>query len=619
MAESNQLDHHFISNTALPYVTNDSPSSTDPMFQAGSNILTSMKGFFEKRNGFSTYCSAAFTFSAAIAQFFTWRRWTGAAVTLSGAYFEMYSVIDTSANTSKVYKRQVGTDTNPILIHTDSTTAQPFMFVVSNNFVFFGDGVDMKKYDGTTVTNWGITAPSSAVTVTTTTGSLSPVIGYQYVITFENSSTTHMSSPSTPSTTTGAQTSKNFIVTGNTTTDAQVDKVGVFRTIDGGSIYFEHPSSPVAYATWTASGLTDSSADTALTTNVAPLPNQNNRPTASLDPVWFANRIWTHLNDTIYYSDFEELVRGVEEESFASTNLRFFGREIFGKHVAGQYLLIFTADTIYRIYGDSLATFRMDKLSDDRGALNGACICSFTAELGGQAIGLVAWLDSSNTVWITDGSSMVEISKPIRPDIDTITHSQAALTYHSTGNAQWLVLMDGAAGVLRVYDVDMSRWMPPWPIEAIQAIYSGQTAPGTRALFLGRNKVPLKQDTGYSDQGSPYAASITTNLFNLVPENNPSAYGILDHVALESASVTATTVKYLTDEDPSVGTYTATQAAVDPPHRTQGTALVEKWYMTHGDPACRGARRLSVQVNFAAATTSISVYTMALGYQGVDT
>lgn len=617
--KSKALQHHYISNPALEYYPNASITSTDPCFVAGSNVRTSMKEFFERRNGFSVYCSASFTFSAAIAQFFTWRRWTGASITLSASYFEMYSIIDTTAITSKVYKRRIGTDTDPILIHTDSTTAQPFTFVVSNDFVFFGDGVDMKKYDGTTVTNWGITAPSSAVTVTTTTGSLSPVIGYQYVITFENSGTTHMSSPSTPSTTTGAQTSKNFIVTGNTTTDAQVDKVGVFRTIDGGSIYFEHPSSPVAYATWTASGLTDSSADTALSTSVAPLPNQNNRPTASLDPVWFANRIWTHLNDTLYYSDFEELVRGVEEESFASTNQRFFGREIIAKKVAGQYLLIFTADVIYRIYGDSLATFRMDKLSDERGALNAAAVCGFTAEIGGQSVGLVSWLDSSNTVWITDGSALLEISKPIRSDIGAIVHSQAAMTYHTTGNAQWLALLDGGAQVLRVYDVDDGRWMPPWPIDAITAVYSGQTAPGTRKFFLGRNKVPLQQDTGYQDQGASYAASVTTNVFNLVPDGNPSGYGILDHIEVETASVAPTSVKYLTDEDVSTGTYIQTQSTGIPaPNRKQGTNLVDTWFPTISDPNIKGARRVSVQFNFAALNSNFKVFTFALAYKQVD-
>ena len=609
------LQSHYIPNTALPYVTNDSVTSKAMMFEDGStNLMTSIKGYAERRNGFSRYVSdATFTFSGTLSRMYTWRRWTGAAFTNSGKYFVMYN--DLGASASRVYKQQVGTDVYPVLVHTDSTSANPFDFTVSNNHLFFGNGVDMKKYDGSTVTNWGIAGPSAAVTFTSAAGSLSPVIGYQWVIAWENSGTGHISSPAPVSTTTTG-TSRQYTISGNTTTDTQVDRVRIFRTVDGGSIYFEHPSSPISYVTWTASGFVDNTADSALTSSVAPLPNQNNRPTASKDPVWFANRIWTHIDDTLYYSDFEELVRGVEEESFASTNLRFFGREIFGKKVAGQYLLIFTADVIYRIYGDSLATFRMDKLSDDRGALNPACICSFTATLSaGQSIGMVAWLDSSNTVWITDGSAMTEISIPIRPDIASIVHAQAALTYHTTGNAQWLVLMNGGGNELLVYDLDRGQWMPPWPLDTLRAIYSGQTSPGTHQLFLGRNNTPLVQDAGYQDAGSNYTGNAYFGLFDLVPPDQPSMYGVLNHIALETNSVQATTVKYLTDEDPAGATYQTASTAIDPPNRAQGTNLVEKWYPVLSDPNNKGARRVAMQVNWAAANSSFKLYGVALGYE----
>lgn len=349
------LQHHVIRNTALPYITNDSPTGQGVSFSDGSsNLLTSVKGYAERRNGFGYWIDATFTFTNDIKRIFTWRRWTGASVTLSGAYLKLWS--ECSSTVSRVYKQRIGTDVYPSLIHTDSTSALPFEFAVSNNFVFFGNGTDMKKYDGTTVSNWGITGPSAAVTFSSASGSLSPTIGYRWVIAFGNSSTGHMSSPSTPSASTGALTSQKFTFTGNTTSDTQVDKVHFGRTIDGGSIFFEHPSSPISYATWIASGFEDNIADSALTTNVMPLPNQNNRPTAGHDPVWFANRLWWHKDDTLYYTAFEELVRGVEEESAPSNNLRFFGREIVAKRVAGNYLLIFTNQAIYRIYGDSLAT-----------------------------------------------------------------------------------------------------------------------------------------------------------------------------------------------------------------------------------------------------------------------
>ena len=624
MAQGEELSHHYISQTALPYISNGSVTDKDPVFESGSeNILTSIRRYFEKRRGFGYFeADTTFTFSGTVRRFFTWPRWTGTAISLSGSYFVMAN--DVSATASRVWKQRylngVAQDAYPSLIHTDATSTNPFDFVVSNNFVFFGNGVDMKKYDGTTVTNWGITGPAAAVTFSSGSGSLSPTIGFQWVISWENSSTGQLSSPSALSASTGAGSSVRFTFTGNTTSDTQVDQVRFGRTVDGGSIFFEHPASPITYATWIATGYIDNTADSsaggagvgAPGSNVMPLPNQNNRPTASQGGVWFANRLWTFINDTVYYSDFEELVRGVEEESFAQINLRFFGKEIFALAVAGQFLLIFTADTIYRIYGDSLATFRMDVLAEGKGVFNRAAVVSFN--------GLVAWLDVSNTVWYTDGQTIpdLDLSAAIRPDIETITHSTAAMAYHRTGNSRWLILMDGGAGKLYVYDLDLRQWMPPWTISGCTAIYSGQTRQGTTQLFLARSGTPLVLGTNYQDGATSYPGRMRSNLFDMAPEN-PSMYGILDHIEIESGTTKTTSVGYLTDEDPSGATYTATASAtgITPPNRTQGTNLVETWYQTHGDPNLRGARRVSVEMSWAASDTTFLVYGFALGYQEV--
>lgn len=619
MPEAGDLQHHYIQRTSLPYFPNDSVTAKEVAIVAGSNILTSQRGFLERRNGFGFYeADASFTFSGTLKRFFAWRRWTGASVTLSGAYLLMFN--DTAAGASRVWKQHVGTDVYPALIHTDATSSNPFDFVVSNDYVFFGNGVDMKKWDGTTVTNWGITAPSAAVTLTSGAGSLSPVIGYQWVITFGSSASLHMSSPS-PIMTLTTGTSRQFTISGNTTTDTQVDQVYIFRTTDGGSIYFEHPSSPISYATWIASGFQDNTADTLLTSKVAPLQNQNNRPAAAMGPVWFANRIWVATNDTLYYSDYEELVRGIEEEAFASTNFRFFGREITSLSVAGQYLLVFTSDAIYRIYGDSLATFRMDTLAENKGCLNRACVARFSIENNQNSpltSGVVAWLDTSNTVWMTNGDSLIEISFPIRSDIASIAHSTAAMAYYGTGNARWLILMDGGAGKLYVFDLDTKQWMPPWEVSTINALQSVETAAGTAKLFLGQAGVPLAQNTAYLDGLGSYTASLTTNLFDLVETGNPSEYGIADHIELETNAVTITTVSYLTDEDTTNATWQVATTAIDPPHRTQGTNLVEKWYPIISDPNNRGARRMALKLDWVEANSSFKLYGMALAYKPID-
>src|SRR5207249_4283183 len=100
-----------------------------------------------------------------------------------------------TSTTSKVYKLKVGTDATFQLLLTSSST-EPFDFTVSADHVFFGNATDMKKYDGTTLTGWGITAPSNATSTALGSTGLSPTVGYKYVIAWENSTTGHISSPS---------------------------------------------------------------------------------------------------------------------------------------------------------------------------------------------------------------------------------------------------------------------------------------------------------------------------------------------------------------------------------------------------------------------------------------
>lgn len=163
MSVASLLQYRHLRDTALEFVSTSSATDTAPQFVAGSNILTSYKGYFERRPGFPTsgFESSPTTFTAP-RRTFAWRRW-------GGQFYIM--LCDVKATTSVVYKLAVGVDASFVSIFTSNST-EPFDFVVSNNFLFFGNGLDMKKWDGTTVTKWGIGAPSIG-----NTGACSPVSG----------------------------------------------------------------------------------------------------------------------------------------------------------------------------------------------------------------------------------------------------------------------------------------------------------------------------------------------------------------------------------------------------------------------------------------------------------
>jgi hypothetical protein len=99
------------------------------------------------------------------------------------------------------------------------------------NATYMCNGTDAKKWDGTTVTGWGITAPAVATSIATVgSGSLSPQSGYRYVYTYKNSTSGHESTASPQSASTGGPlTSKNFKLTGTLSVDAQVDKINIYQ------------------------------------------------------------------------------------------------------------------------------------------------------------------------------------------------------------------------------------------------------------------------------------------------------------------------------------------------------------------------------------------------------
>lgn len=164
MAKGSSYQFLDLAKPTIPYRSYTSPVDEQPHFIPGAkNILGTEIGYLEKRPGFSTPVESALsTVPGKIVRIFTWRRWGGS------FYVMLCSIV---SGVATVYKLQQGTDPSFILCWT-SASATPFDFVVSNNFCFFGNGADMRKFDGTTVSKWGCDAPGFAPTFSLATGTL---------------------------------------------------------------------------------------------------------------------------------------------------------------------------------------------------------------------------------------------------------------------------------------------------------------------------------------------------------------------------------------------------------------------------------------------------------------
>ena len=164
MAQQSQYNWLDFAKPTLPYISYTSPVNEAPHFVSGSqNVLASQIGYLEKRPGFSTAVESTLsTVPGIITRIFGWRRW-------NGSFFVMLST--RVSGVSKVYKLERGVDLSFTLIWT-STSATSFDFVVSDNFCFFGNGTDMRKFDGTTVSKWGTDAPATAPAISLLSGTL---------------------------------------------------------------------------------------------------------------------------------------------------------------------------------------------------------------------------------------------------------------------------------------------------------------------------------------------------------------------------------------------------------------------------------------------------------------
>jgi hypothetical protein len=162
--------------------------------------------------------------------------------------------------------------------------------------------------------------------------------------------------------------------------------------------------------------------------------------------------------------------------------------------------------------------------------------------------------------------------------------------------------------------VDLQQWLPPWTISA-RAVHSGETSAGVIDLFYGltTKKVVKMTPALYLDDGVTFAAHAVTGLFDISEKRGTGEVGYLRYLSLERNAIAPTTVQHLTDEDPTTGTFiTITEITNPPPYRVQGTNLVETWAQTQVGPA---ARRVSIKINWAAASTNFKLYSLDVGFE----
>lgn len=490
------------------------------------------------------------------------------------------------------------------LVFTKGVSTRSYFTTVGKS-VYWGDGTNLEKWDGTTVSLWGITAPASAPTLSFGAGSLTSTVGWLYAYVYKNSTTGHISSLSAASASTGVITAQNVTVTGARSTDPQVDKVDIYRTFDGGSTYFflAEVANPGG-GTWT---YVDSSLDATLNTGLIGPQSTNTPPPAGLINTCFhMGRVWGSVNNLVYFSGGAEILNGVPFECWPAAFFFTFPGQVTRLIPNQLGLIVLTKDDAYIIRGYSITTFY--------------------SQLFQTKLGVAAWdnvaVDGDNVFMFTNDRTLLQVSSngineigfTIGDKLQAFNPVNTKVVLHrenSSDNA--IFIYDGGTQWYR-FDLGTRSWSPVAALVSTAAsLNSVEISAATYKLLLGSKDTPSKllqrDQATFSDAGAAYSAYATFGVIPLAPPGNLSH---VESILYEVTSAgTLPTVSIMADE--TAATFTSLTSVVsEPPELAPSTTVRARRCYLNTTNVPRVMRFLEVKLTFATEAAKNELYGFGL-------
>lgn len=443
----------------------------------------------------------------------------------------IYPLVDTP---NKIYN--FSSSTNAAIL-TKGTSARGDFYRVGD-LLYYCNGTDTKFWNGSTWNSWGVAAPSVTPTLSYGAGSLSPTSGYQYVYCYVNNVTGYVSAASPVSANTGTQTSQNITVNYTASADAYINAIWIFRTQDGGGIYYK--VAEVANAT---SSYTDSTADGSLNTLIVAPFSPNNAPCpsgSSLISFW-DGRIWVASKNLLYFAQGPQTVTGVGEQSFnLTTNFFKLPINITGFASTSNGLLVFTDDTTWLVTG-SAGVYFINPWQQNFGIKQPNAVTQD---------GDLVFLVTSRGQCFQIGQNLTEIGLNIRGKIAAMDPTKVSLAIHRNSSDEGLFLSDGSANVYR-FSMTYNSWSPAaQPVQGAGVIGSIETSTAVWTLLLGGTAgaqyIWGRNTSSWTDDGGTYQCYATVGSIII---GAPGSKNLVDAVCINATRTgTYPTVGVLTNE-----------------------------------------------------------------------
>lgn len=563
-------------------------SRLDAMWDGGLNWELSSTQTPVRRPGYGRYSSAQFSSSDYPLNWYSYKNLAGTIVPLVDTPTHVWS-FTTGALTSVLAKSGTG--------------QMSFETVGDPVYMCDGNDSDTKKDINGTVTKWGIVKPANAPTLAFVAGSLTILTGYQYVYVYKNSSTGHISTASAASVNTGAQTSKNVQVTVVASADGQVDAIDIYRTNDGGTVYFFLASVANANGTYT-----DSTPDSGLNNLlIAPLQGNDPPPSGISLTVFHEGRMWVASGRNVYWGNGPEVTNGVKEECFSIANIFPFPGNVTAMVSTSIGLIVFTAANAYIIKGFDLSTFQRSLWQKNFGV---------SAQNSVDQDGDTIFIYTTRGQLFQIDTGLDEIGFSIRAKLQAFTPANVYIALHRSGDDEGLFVGNGSTDVWR-YSFTTQSWSPvAQPVGGIRAIKSIELTTANWTLMAGRTSGSgyiLSRTPGtFLDDGSTYTGNFVVGALIIAP---PGKTGHVDSVLVEAMNVgTYPTVSVRLNE--ISGAFVALPNPVnDPPKLLPSSTLtMKRHYLKAAQvPLAQDIRFMFVQFSFAAENTKNEVLGLGLG------
>jgi len=453
-------------------------------------------------------------------------------------------------------------------------------FATVNNLCFFANGVDLKKFDGTTVTSFGITRPTVGAMAGAVGAAGSPNGTYELRVTYYNSATGHESSASDTATATVTATSDKIDVTAvPVSSDAQVTHRYIYvRNTATMSVFYRAGT----IADNTSTTITLDFTDASLITQ-APDTAENDPPPATIRYLErHQSRLFAADDTKLYYSKIEK-PEAFDPESYEPINPND-GQRITGIIAAFECLIIFKTKSVYGLFGEP-GNWELRILVPDTGCESFRTIVA--------AEGALYWLSSTGLIRMAslgqvEALGQIFLARTFSPDSLNIAYFGGACATVDSINAQILVSVPEVLQTRNTriipfnYHVGRfcsSKW-DPFDV-ASMAVIDDETSIRPWVYFGGYEGQVFKFGTGYLDgvdedttyEGTLTSSGSTTTFSDSTATFDTTGGGLVERTVIFIGPVNETVRRRITAN-------TATQLTITPAALTVTTG----WTYVIGSP-----------------------------------